>query len=354
MYALHNRVSIHTSLLSLFFYYSGLLFLWKRLTTNKMPVIVAFHDLYDKGDKTDWSHEPSLLTPLPLFCQIMNYLRRYYTIVDLNDIPKAKKGDRIAAITFDDGCRGVYRHAFPFLREANIPATVFLITDFIGSSQPPWWDRLLYQLESILNSSEEAFQHFLTSLDPPWDSAFQNKPTMESILVAYKNASGGERHSLDDLLYKHVGPFHPNAGRIFLSEEEIKEMSRAGISFGAHTKTHPILTWLDPDSLEDEIRGSKAATEAIAGQENCWFAYPDGICTERELIVVKKAGFLGAVQTYRNPEVAGLFSLPRISLGVQSTTGIRGGFSRARIEVVLANLSRSELRRHLKKALGKG
>jgi hypothetical protein len=39
-------------------------------------------------------------------------------------------------LTFDDGYRDFYTHAFPVLRQCGFAATVFLPTDFIGNGRP--------------------------------------------------------------------------------------------------------------------------------------------------------------------------------------------------------------------------
>lgn len=41
-----------------------------------------------------------------------------------------KRGKQIA-ITFDDGLEDVYRIAYPFLKERNIPFCIFIVTDFL-------------------------------------------------------------------------------------------------------------------------------------------------------------------------------------------------------------------------------
>lgn len=50
------------------------------------------------------------------------------------------RGDRIppyvTAVTFDDGFAGVYEHAWPVLEEFRVPATIFLATAYLGTSDP--------------------------------------------------------------------------------------------------------------------------------------------------------------------------------------------------------------------------
>jgi len=65
-------------------------------------------------------------------------------------------------------------------------------------------------------------------------------------------------------------------GRSMLSWEEIREMHSAGITFGAHTLTHPDLTGMAFDKVEEELLGSKRIIEDALGVEVTTFAYPFG------------------------------------------------------------------------------
>jgi peptidoglycan/xylan/chitin deacetylase (PgdA/CDA1 family) len=64
--------------------------------------------------------------------------------------------------------------------------------------------------------------------------------------------------------------------RSMLSWHEIREMHRSGISFGAHTLTHPDLTRLPLERLKAEIYDSKAIIEDALSVEVLCFAYPYG------------------------------------------------------------------------------
>jgi peptidoglycan/xylan/chitin deacetylase (PgdA/CDA1 family) len=65
-------------------------------------------------------------------------------------------------------------------------------------------------------------------------------------------------------------------GRPMLSWGEIRELQRHGIVFGAHTCTHPDLTRLGADQVEEEVRDSKAVIEDALGLPVTCFAYPFG------------------------------------------------------------------------------
>jgi len=53
-------------------------------------------------------------------------------------IKSENRESKIVAITFDDGYRNVYEYAFPILQEFQAPATVFIISSYIGKYNT--WD----------------------------------------------------------------------------------------------------------------------------------------------------------------------------------------------------------------------
>jgi peptidoglycan/xylan/chitin deacetylase (PgdA/CDA1 family) len=61
-----------------------------------------------------------------------------------------------------------------------------------------------------------------------------------------------------------------------LAWHEVREMQRWGITFGAHTLTHPDLTRLPAHRIEAEVCESKAIIEDALGQPVTSFAYPFG------------------------------------------------------------------------------
>jgi peptidoglycan/xylan/chitin deacetylase (PgdA/CDA1 family) len=74
-----------------------------------------------------------------------------------------------------------------------------------------------------------------------------------------------------------------------LSWEEIREMSVAGIEFGAHTRSHPDLTTLPADRLADEILRPREEIEHVTGIPVRSFAYPFGRWNQASLDQVRQA-----------------------------------------------------------------
>ena len=104
----------------------------------------------------------------------------------------------------------------------------------------------------------------------------------------------------------------------FLNWDEVKEMSKNNISFGGHTKNHIYLPSVTKeDALWHEIAGCKKAIEDNIGTPVDYFCFPLDGFTEKTKILVKKAGYKGAVVTNRGFDMLNrtdLYELNRVSI----------------------------------------
>lgn len=79
-----------------------------------------------------------------------------------------------------------------------------------------------------------------------------------------------------------------------LSSKQVKKMYQAGWEIASHTITHPDLTTLDPETLEQELVGSKEMLEKDLGIEIVNFCYPAGQYNAEVADAVEAAGYRGA------------------------------------------------------------
>lgn len=329
--------------ISMGIYYSGLLGILRNvINNNNIPLIINYHEVFGDDDDISWCNFPYLLTPEKLFSEHLQYVAQQYKIVSLEEIYSSPAAG-LAAITFDDGYKGVYSRAFPLLRKMGIPATVFLSTDFIGSSTLPWWENIARRIKSISTLPTDLKREYLKDAPEKWRYHLDSPDSITTSIYLYKRSTAEEKILLDRFLDRLSPDAQSGRKRIFLNMDEIYEMKSAGITFGSHTKTHPILSWLDDESLRTELEESRDIIIDINGTASCWFAYPNGIFTEREERVVQELGFTGAVQTSCYPDKTGRFSLPRIDLVDDNTTGFDGKFSKSCTEVALARITRESM-----------
>ena len=86
-------------------------------------------------------------------------------------------------------------------------------------------------------------------------------------------------------------------GRALMSWAEIREMLHGGVTFGAHTQTHPMLTTISPDRARAEIAGSRTELEQALGQPIQLFSYPHGKYDVTSRSIVEQVGYSGACST---------------------------------------------------------
>jgi len=102
-------------------------------------VVVAFHHIRN-AEQTD-----SLSINVELFEDYCRFFRRHFNVVSLPElVTKIERGERLRrtlAITFDDGYLDNYENAAPVLERYGLPATFFVVTEWVGSTIVPWWHR---------------------------------------------------------------------------------------------------------------------------------------------------------------------------------------------------------------------
>lgn len=101
-------------------------------------VIVAFHRI--NRDSTG----DGLTCGVDLFKKYCKFFSDYFHVIPMRDLlDKLESGvplDRNLVITFDDGYQDNYKFAAPILKSLDLPATVFLTSQFVGTDVVPWWD----------------------------------------------------------------------------------------------------------------------------------------------------------------------------------------------------------------------
>ncbi len=97
-----------------------------------------------------------------------------------------------------------------------------------------------------------------------------------------------------------------------LDWSEVAELSRRGVAFGSHSRTHRRLDRAPIESVERELRGSSDAIEARLGKPCRLFAYPYGASTRavrgRSRLFDAAFGTRQALASSRDD----VFNLPRI------------------------------------------
>jgi peptidoglycan/xylan/chitin deacetylase (PgdA/CDA1 family) len=90
-----------------------------------------------------------------------------------------------------------------------------------------------------------------------------------------------------------AGQTGASAARL-LSWEDVRHLHRRGMSFGAHTLTHPRLSLLNDDTVTEEVCHSKHILEQQLGIAVDYFSYPHSSFDARVQRIVLESGYRAA------------------------------------------------------------
>jgi peptidoglycan/xylan/chitin deacetylase (PgdA/CDA1 family) len=291
--------------------------------------------------------------PTDLFEAQMRYLKKRFRLISLDQLMEEMEGPRTVepavAITFDDGYRGLYTEAFPVLQKYAVPATVFLTGKCVESGEVAWYDRVFLALRVAPGDT------FEIQLDEPKVFSLQSfaarMQAAVEIITFLRGASPERRKQCCVDLESRVALPQDELRERMLTWEQVRAMQRGGVSFGAHTMTHPVISRLSRAEMEWEILESKRLLEERLDAPVRHFAFPFGKqeeCGEAALAILAKGGFKSAATTEWGVNSPGThpFYLRRVQIGEQTSLAmfalqlnrllLRADFRRAAISTISA------------------
>ncbi len=253
----------------------------------------------------------------------------------------SSRGSPRLALTFDDGYRDNVSQALPVLERHDVPATIFVVSDVLGSGREFWWDTLarcilaesalVDPLVIDLGRGPETFplsdpadgKGEGDAPTPAWRADDEPPRTQRqrlflelwTRLVVMRDDA--RRRILDELVSLAGVASAPDPERLPIAADDVARLAAHPlIEIGAHTMSHASLTDLDPTDQHAEIAGSKQALEGIIGKPVRFFSYPYGRFNDVSLAIVREAGF--AIACTSRPAAATAFSarhaLPRLQV----------------------------------------
>jgi peptidoglycan/xylan/chitin deacetylase (PgdA/CDA1 family) len=264
-------------------YYSGILhlliYVQKKLRRRHCTAILFYHRFCDGSSK------PYQLPHLDIheFRRQMWHIKRWYRVITMDEMAnRLDSGNHFTSpsvvITIDDGFQNNYSLAYRVLKELNLPATIYLTTGFIGTNKAPWVDALM----DVLLLTEEKALRFPELLGEEAADISTPKGKRDAMIKLFSVMLQIE-HQRKIVALKKLSNIlgvnevsKENANRKMLNWDEVMEMEGEGISFGAHTVTHPTLSKMDPEEAKQEIYESKMEIETRVGRKVRHFAVPNG------------------------------------------------------------------------------
>jgi len=241
---------------------------------------------------------------------------------------------RAVLVTCDDGLLNTLTDMLPILQTEDVTCLFFATAASCKNDPSMLWYEELYHsmLTKPLNG--------LAAQLPP-DPGAQSSPTESfqgqwwnivkraSQLDATTRADWMDRVRAQSTSTQITMPISPQIASCekrwrLLQLPELKQLSQAGMTIGAHTRTHPILSLCSDEEARREIQESKLEIERALERPVWAFAYPFGnpaTMGEREFRLAREAGFSCAFLNVEHSaaESGDPFAIPRTHVTANMT-----------------------------------
>jgi len=247
----------------------------------------------------------------------LDWLAARFELMPLDDLAASAQGAPAgrkppAAVTFDDGYADFFDYAYPLLRRKGIPATIFVVTDLVGTKRLQSHDRLFLALERSMKAPRfrpQDLERLLLRLGLQVEEAAALRSRLRRAVDATPALLERMPHSGIERLIEELG----SAGRMDrkalapyepLDWSMIIEMSRSGVTIGSHTASHALLSNEDFTTARREALDSRVALERKIETKVRHFAYPAGRFDPVAVAAVADAGYAFAYTTCRHRDPA--------------------------------------------------
>ena len=303
-----------------------------RRTTAAGLAVVTYHGVLPQGYvPVDAGFDGNLVSAEMLRRQL-RLLKKHYNLISPADVLAWREGrrelpPRAVLLTCDDGLLNCVTDMLPVLREQQVNCLFFVTGASVGNSRSMLWYEELFLLflrapagqfeiavegiaiQGELGSGEARRAVWwnsvkrLSRIDARHRSAF-----LRALRVRWGSQREQGFDEKDDVSRRRLG---------LLTLAELRELVAAGMTIGAHTLSHPMLSQLPPDAAYGEISESRVQLEAALQQRVWAFAYPFGDAqsvTPEVLAMTEKAGYAAAFLNFGGGLGADLppYALPRV------------------------------------------
>jgi peptidoglycan/xylan/chitin deacetylase (PgdA/CDA1 family) len=233
------------------------------------------------------------------FAEQVRFLSATRRVVAMEDVVERQAGGRAlparsVLLTFDDAYTDFAEHAWPVLRRAGLPAAVFVPTAFPGAGGPGfWWDSVHHAVAA--SPRRDVVEVGVGRIDLATSGS---RAAAFRVLREHLKSLPHEQamHEVAELLDRlDVAP----VSNAVLDWDSLRGLSSDGVTVAAHSRTHPLLTRTTPETLIEEIAGSRADLEREIPRTLPVFAYPSGAHDDAVVEATASAGFRVAFTTER-------------------------------------------------------
>jgi len=274
---------------------SGVLAAWHRRRNRDRLTVIMFHRVLARTDPRWPTSDPEYTLPDDLFEASLEFFRAHYNVVALDDVLAARAGERALPerpllITFDDGWSDNEEYALPRLRALGLPATIFVVSDAVGRSQPFWQEQLITAWRSgrldraradavwrEVTGAEDAGPFAMVGPDELW--------AIRTLIEHLERLDGAARARF----LTPLAAVLDDGVRHMITADQLRALARGRVAIGAHGQTHSPLTEVDAG---DEVRAARRILEGhLAGAPVTTLSFPHGKHSDDVIANVRAAGY---------------------------------------------------------------
>jgi peptidoglycan/xylan/chitin deacetylase (PgdA/CDA1 family) len=299
---------------------------------NKNLLILMYHRVLPSDDLRLNSEEPGMYVTPDTLNMHLEELAKLATFIGIEDwlklsANKQLKNTLYCAITFDDGWADNHEFALPLLTKHKVPATIFLATNYIGSSTTFWPERLYNLLNRLKKNDNPKLLSDLTSFFDSLDQSLDLTRLQSDSADYVASLINQVKVLTDDKINVKLDQIETNLPTTttplpaMLNWQQVAEMKTSGFEIGGHTRSHLRLnTKATTERIEQEVTGCAEDIKNAMGETPTLFCYPNGDTSEAAVSMVENT-FNAAVTTQSgiNKEDAKAFLLKRIGAHQDAT-----------------------------------
>ena len=213
------------------------------------------------------------------FASDLDYLKRAWSLCSYAEL--STRGGRAGArdlpllVTTDDGMNEVFTVMSPILRAKQIPCIHFVVTGALDNRFLLYRHKVSLCLRKLREAGTRHQKEALVTMLSR-KLHLETNGSVEFIAQWLKSLHPPDHGGIDEC-FELLG-WDENRylaeRRPYLTIEQVRELSNAGFTIGAHTVSHPLLSRLQPDEVRSEIIGSVETVRELTGQKEVPFAFP--------------------------------------------------------------------------------
>ncbi len=310
-----------------------------RRTSALGLAVVTYHGVLPGGYEPVDSALDGHLISGDVLRQQLRLLKAHYNVIAPEDLlawldRRRELPPRAVLLTCDDGLLNCLTDMLPVLLQEKVRCLFFVTGASTEESRAMlWYEELFLQflrapaghfeissegvlIEGDLGSPEQRRALWWNSVKQlsQVDSAKRQLFLHAARMQFGSNAEPGLRDG-NSALCRRFG---------LLTRAELQELASAGMTIGAHTLSHPVLSQLPPELAYSEIFESRARLEAVLEKRIWAFAYPFGdpqSVNARVVAMAEQAGYQAAFLNFGGGLGADLpaYALPRVHVSAGMT-----------------------------------